>query len=107
MENLVEGALVIEVHMKLIDPPTAFPPFVPENSSCKIIQGLFMDEESADIVFEVGGRTAVQKSCEEEDQDFARTVPCSSTHLAQMLIDYSCRTVRVSRGQDHQFHPNI
>ena len=57
MDSLIDGALVIEVHMKLINPPTPIhPPFIPENPSCKIIQGMFMDEESADIVFEVGGQ---------------------------------------------------
>ncbi|KAL3762576.1 hypothetical protein ACHAW5_003114 [Stephanodiscus triporus] len=57
MENLVDGALVIEVHIKLVDPTKIPPPFIPENpSACKIIQGMFMNEESADIVFEVGGQ---------------------------------------------------
>ncbi|KAL3764023.1 hypothetical protein ACHAW5_005107 [Stephanodiscus triporus] len=57
MDSLVDGALVIEVRMKLVDPAKIPPPFIPENpSACKIIQGMFMDEESADIEFEVGGQ---------------------------------------------------
>jgi hypothetical protein len=57
MDSLVDGALVIEVNLKHINPPTPIhPPFIPENPSCKIIQGMFMDGESADIVFEVGGQ---------------------------------------------------
>ena len=33
------------------------PPFIPENpSQCKTVQRLFMDEESANVIFEVGGR---------------------------------------------------
>ena len=55
MKSLVDGALVIKVHIELIGPPET-PPFVPLNPSCKIIQGLFMDEEDADVVFEVGGQ---------------------------------------------------
>jgi hypothetical protein len=55
MDSLVDGALVIEVQMKLINPTQIHQPFIPENPSCKIIQGMFMDEESADIVFVVGG----------------------------------------------------
>jgi hypothetical protein len=39
--------------MKLVDRTK---PFIPENPSCKIIQGMFLDEEFADIMFEVGGQ---------------------------------------------------
>ena len=91
MENLVEGALVVEVHMKLINPPTASPPFVPENSSCKIIQGLFMDEESADIVFEVGGRQFKSNARKKTKTSPVRFPAhqlilrkCSSTTLAEL-----------------------
>ena len=56
LNSLVDGALVIEVHLKLVDPTPKLPPFIPENPSCKIIQGIFLDEESSDIVFEVGGQ---------------------------------------------------
>jgi hypothetical protein len=43
--------------MKMSEPTDAcLPPFVPENPyACKTRKSLFMDEESADIVFEVGG----------------------------------------------------
>jgi hypothetical protein len=56
MDSLVGGALVIEVHMKLVDSAEIPPPFIPENPLCKIIRGMFMDEESSDVVFEVGGQ---------------------------------------------------
>ena len=54
--SLVDGTLVIEVRMKLTKPADSVPqPFIPENpSACKIIQGLFMNKKSADIIFEVG-----------------------------------------------------
>ena len=57
MSPLVDGTLVIEVHMKLAMPTKSVPPpFIPENpSACKMIQGLFMNDKSANIVFEVGG----------------------------------------------------
>lgn len=58
IDSLVDGALVIEVHMKCLDPTEPTPPFIPDNpATCKIVQGLFLDEETADIVFEVGMRT--------------------------------------------------
>ena len=57
IDSLVDGALVIEVHMKRLDPTEPTPPFIPDNpATCKIVQGLFLDEETADIVFEVGMR---------------------------------------------------
>ena len=48
------GALVIEVRMKLVQPTKAVQiPFVPENPISKVIQGMFMDEKSADIMLHV------------------------------------------------------
>lgn len=53
ISSLVDGTLAIEVRMEL--PVTAStPPFIPENPSNKIIQGLFMKDDSADIVFVLG-----------------------------------------------------
>jgi hypothetical protein len=46
------GALVIEVHMKQTE--EILPPFTPENPLMKMIQDKFLDEESSDILFEVG-----------------------------------------------------
>ena len=46
------GALVIEVHMKKTE--EIIPPFTPENPLMKMIQDKFLDEESSDILFEVG-----------------------------------------------------
>ncbi len=57
IDSLVDSALVIEVYIELVNPiTTTSPPFLPENPSYKIIQGMFMDEEFSDIVFEVGGQ---------------------------------------------------
>lgn len=52
LNNLVNGALVIEVVMKHSVNPTR--PFIPENPcKCEAIRNLFMDEESANVVFEL------------------------------------------------------
>ena len=56
---LNEGELVVEVQMmktETSNPPSQ--PFVPENPLCKNILNKFMDEESSDVVFEVGGEQA-------------------------------------------------
>jgi hypothetical protein len=56
LSSLVNGALIIDIRMKLATPTKSVPPpFIPENPVAKMIQGLFMEDESADTVFEVGG----------------------------------------------------
>ena len=54
------GSLVIEVQMRQTGLPTESPlqPFVPENPLCKTILNKFMNEESSDVIFEVGGEQA-------------------------------------------------
>jgi hypothetical protein len=56
LSALVDGTLVIEVRMRLAKPTkSAPPPFIPENpSACKTIEGVFLDENYSDIIFEVG-----------------------------------------------------
>ena len=55
LNALVDGTLVVEVHMKPIESIIAtLPHFIPENPFCNNMLQLFNDEESADIVFEVG-----------------------------------------------------
>ena len=56
MKLLVNGTLVVEVRMRLPDSSNSLPPFIPSNPICKHILNKFMDEESADVVFEVVGR---------------------------------------------------
>ena len=53
IDNLVHGTLVIEVRMRTIGETTTSP-FIPENPFVKTIMNMFNDEESADVVFEVG-----------------------------------------------------
>jgi hypothetical protein len=55
IDSLVDGTLVVEVHLKSLTPSNAaLPRFTPENPFCKNILQLFNDKESADIIFEVG-----------------------------------------------------
>jgi hypothetical protein len=54
LKSIENGALIFEVRMRK---PKDYRLLMPENPSmCKTVQGLFMDKESADVVFEVGGR---------------------------------------------------
>jgi hypothetical protein len=83
IDSLVDGTLVIEVDMKLVDRTK---PFIPENPSCKIIQGMFLDEEFADIMFEVGGQQS-KSNARKKAKNLSLTFPahrlivrkCSST----------------------------
>ena len=55
MKSLVNGALVVEVRMRLADTDKSTPSFIPLNPICKNVINKFMHEESADVVFEVVG----------------------------------------------------
>jgi hypothetical protein len=62
LKSLANGTLVIEFRMRPHG-PTKPPPFIPENpSKCKIIQSMFMDEGSSDIVIEVDEQQAKDNS---------------------------------------------
>jgi len=54
LSALVNGALVIEVRIKLAD--TNSTQFIPTNPFSKNVLELFMHEESANVIFEVGGQ---------------------------------------------------
>lgn len=80
---LVEGTLIIEVSMKLIEATdTPVPPFIPENPLCKNILKKFMHEKSADVFFEVGtelerGRGARKK---------AKTTPTTLFYAHHLIL---------------------
>jgi len=57
MNALVKGTLIIEVRMKLDKEIEPFTPFIPENPLCKHILKRFMEEETADVLFEVGSES--------------------------------------------------
>jgi hypothetical protein len=55
IDSLVDGTLVVEVHMKPHEPiKAALTQFIPENPFCNNMLQIFNDEESSDIVFAVG-----------------------------------------------------
>ena len=56
MKSLVNGTLVIEVRMRLVDTNKSSSPFIPQNPINKNVLELLDDEESADVVIEVGGQ---------------------------------------------------
>jgi len=53
MESLVNGSLIIEVRMKDMSTDKAITQFIPTNPINKNVLQKFMDEETADVVFEV------------------------------------------------------
>jgi predicted amino acid-binding ACT domain protein len=56
LSSLINGTLVIEVHMRLAKPTKSVPsPYIPENPFVKNIQQMIMDENFGDISFAVGG----------------------------------------------------
>jgi hypothetical protein len=88
LSSLVDGTLVIEVRMRLATPTTSVPPpFIPENPVAKMIQGLFLKNNSADIMLEVGG--------EEQLKDNAITVAKTApvTFPAHSLIVANCSSI--------------
>ncbi|EJK59800.1 hypothetical protein THAOC_19935, partial [Thalassiosira oceanica] len=52
---LVDGTLIVEVHMRTNKPGQQSAPFVPENPTLQNMLKDFGNEESADVKFEVGG----------------------------------------------------
>ena len=78
INNRVDGTMIIEVRMRKIGETTSAP-FVPENPISKNILSKFMDEESADVVFEVGTQSEIGRNTRKR----AKT---STTFYAHRLI---------------------
>jgi hypothetical protein len=71
IDSLVDGTLVVEVHIKPHEPIKAtLPQFIPENPFCNNILQIFNDEESADIIFE-----ALQHQSKNNAEKVAKTAP--------------------------------
>lgn len=92
LSTLVDGALVVDVRMKPL-PRDMYPPFIPVNPSSAGFARLFNDKESADVVFEVGGK--LMQSDNESRQKAARTkTRCFYAHslilkkVAPLLADF-------------------
>ena len=84
-----DGALVVEVRMKLaqLSKPVQIP-FVPENPICKVIQGMFMDEKSADIMLHV----LVEDNMRSDSQIVLKPNISLSTFPAHQFILQRCST---------------
>jgi len=80
IKALSDGSLVIEVRMKtLTSTSKSVTQFVPSNPFNKNVDKLFMDEETADVVFEVGG--------EQQTNDRRKRAKTSTTNFyAHKLI---------------------
>ena len=86
LSSLIDGTLVIEVRMKLSVPAASSPlPFIPENPFGKQMQRPFLNDKSADIIFEVGGE---EKS---KDMTVAKTAPV--TFPAHRIIVENCSSI--------------
>jgi hypothetical protein len=87
IDSLVDGTLVVEVHMKPHEPIKAtLPHFIPENPFCNNMLQLFNDEESADIIFEVGDHQSKNNAAK-----VAMIAPV--TFYAHCLIVRACSSV--------------
>ena len=78
MDALVKGTLIVEVRMKLIE-STLASQFIPKNPTTKNILNKFNDEESADVVFEVG-------SGSEEGRNTRKKAKTTTTFHAHRVI---------------------
>jgi hypothetical protein len=95
LSSLVNGTLIIEVHMRLVTPTKSVPPpYIPENPVIEMIQGLFLDEKYSDIIFEVAegkGKNSAMK--------VAKTAPVSFP--AHRLIMENCSSIFAELCESH------
>ena len=95
MSALIDGALVIEVRMKLSVPGKSFPPpFIPKNPVAKMIQGVFLDKKYSDIVFEVEGGKGKDSA-----MTVAKTAPVAFP--AHRLIVENCSSIFADLCESH------
>ena len=96
MNCLVNGTLIVEVHMRLSVPVgKSSPPFIPVNSVAKRIQGLFLDEKYSDIVFEVVG----ENKGKDNAMKMAKTAPIAFP--AHRLIVENCSSIFANLCESH------
>jgi hypothetical protein len=87
IDALVNGTLVVEVHMKPHEPiKAALPHFIPENPCSTNILQMFNDEESADIVF------AVREHQPKNNAEKVAKVAPAIFH-AHLIIIKACSTI--------------
>ena len=96
MNCLVNGTLIVEVHMRLFAPvKSSPPPFIPVNSVAKRIQGLFLDEKYSDIVFEVVGENMRKDNATK----VTKTAPIAFP--AHRLIVENCSSIFANLCESH------
>jgi hypothetical protein len=102
MSSLVNGALELQVHMKLATPTKSVPPpFIPENPVAKMVQGLFLDEKSSDIIFQVAegkGKNSAMKAAKTAPVTFSAhrcIVENSSTVFADLCESHDDSTTPI------------
>ena len=83
LDALIEGTLIIEVRMKLVETSKYSSQFIPENPINDIILNQFNDEESADVIFEVDSASMTEQGGGECAGKRAKT---TTTFYAHRLI---------------------
>jgi len=97
MELLVDGSLVIEVRMKSMSTDKSITQFIPTNPLCKNVLQKFMDEESADVVFEVVDNWSLQS--EEHTNKKSKTTTTLYAHRF-ILQDISTMLAELCKSTD-------
>jgi len=83
MDILVQGSLVIEVRMKSTSTDKSITQFIPTNPLTKNVLQKFMDEESADVVFEVDDSESCQN---EEEHTNKKSKTTTSLHAHRFIL---------------------
>jgi len=83
MNTLVQGTLIIEVRMKLVDTNNkeSITQFIPTNPLCKNVLQKFNDEESADVVFEVDNG-----SCQNEEHTNKKSKTTTTFYAHRFIL---------------------
>ena len=94
MNYLVDGTLIVEVHMRTSKPVQRSAPFLPENPSSRNTLREFGNEETADIKFEVGG--AVQSGTGRRKRGKTSTTTFYAHHFVLLrnapMLDNLCNS---------------
>ena len=96
MELLVQGSLVIEVRMKLPTTDKSITQFIPTNPIYKNVLQKFMDEESADVVFEVDG----SGSCQSTEKSKSTTTLYAHRFILQDISTVLAELCKSDEGED-------
>ena len=84
IDTLVDGTLIIEVRMRqTIGSTDMCSPFTPDNPFVKTIFGMFNDEESADVIFEVENEKV-------ETAEHKRAKTTTAFHAHRNILQKSC-----------------